>query len=530
MNKLPIALAGLGGTAILALTLGTAQDSEAAIEPSSTIALAAWTQYVDGGSGNSRIDGRVVLDNSVTDCSGIKFAADAKGVTVVVATLRNNPDPSLFPVTVCQAQIDSAWADVYVMGPDGKPMQVLDSALAQTDLVLSGPAAVGRKHPDEIRLISLGDSGCQYEYPRNSTPTEREKIDKLNQCVLSDWTFNATAISAAGQSPDVVLHVGDYRYHKQLNDSSGAHPDSWAYWRLDFFRPGQALLASAPWIMVRGNHENCPADYGYSGGTTYSSMGYNYFLQANVTSQTDQCIQATSQEPFTQPNWSAQIPSKTDSAGKPIAGHEIIVLDTAPDANSKPHAGEHDNTVYERFKAQFETAIKDSSGKSVWWTTHKPPMSLERYSSTGSIHQDDDDTRNGLEGALGGADISVLCQPPQSSQGCAPSLLMVGHEHFYQYIDYAGDDSPDIAIVGNGGVAKHIDPHLKSKCSFDNFDSPFENDAVVETSALHGYTMWHRTVTSAATDSAGWTRTPVFLDDPNPKWQGDDDCAKLGNN
>ena len=31
----------------------------------------------------------------------------------------------------------------------------------------------------------------------------------------------------------------------------------WNVWELDFFAPSARLLAAAPWIMVRGNHEMC---------------------------------------------------------------------------------------------------------------------------------------------------------------------------------------------------------------------------------------------------------------------------------
>ena len=33
--------------------------------------------------------------------------------------------------------------------------------------------------------------------------------------------------------------------------------DTWDVWKEDFFKPGDALLAAAPWIMDRGNHEEC---------------------------------------------------------------------------------------------------------------------------------------------------------------------------------------------------------------------------------------------------------------------------------
>ncbi len=33
--------------------------------------------------------------------------------------------------------------------------------------------------------------------------------------------------------------------------------DNWAVWQRDFFDPAAPLLAAAPWVMVRGNHEIC---------------------------------------------------------------------------------------------------------------------------------------------------------------------------------------------------------------------------------------------------------------------------------
>src|SRR6516165_4212442 len=68
---------------------------------------------------------------------------------------------------------------------------------------------------------------------------------------------------AAGFEPDLVLHVGDYQYreNKCPVDIAGCVDAGWGYgwdtWDADLFTPGAALLAAAPWIMVRGNHEEC---------------------------------------------------------------------------------------------------------------------------------------------------------------------------------------------------------------------------------------------------------------------------------
>ena len=46
-----------------------------------------------------------------------------------------------------------------------------------------------------------------------------------------------------------MVHLGDYLYD--------AADDSWDDWDKYFFKPAKALLRTAPFIFVRGNHENC---------------------------------------------------------------------------------------------------------------------------------------------------------------------------------------------------------------------------------------------------------------------------------
>ncbi len=33
--------------------------------------------------------------------------------------------------------------------------------------------------------------------------------------------------------------------------------DNWEAWNADFFAPAAKLLAGAPWVFTRGNHESC---------------------------------------------------------------------------------------------------------------------------------------------------------------------------------------------------------------------------------------------------------------------------------
>ncbi len=81
------------------------------------------------------------------------------------------------------------------------------------------------------------------------------------------WPFAAIARKAADLKPDLVIHVGDYLYRGErvsgelMPDVRGTpFGDNWPEkkrWAADFFTPAQPLLAAAPWVFVRGNHEDC---------------------------------------------------------------------------------------------------------------------------------------------------------------------------------------------------------------------------------------------------------------------------------
>jgi hypothetical protein len=76
------------------------------------------------------------------------------------------------------------------------------------------------------------------------------------------WPFAAIAAAAARENPDLVIHVGDYHYRESAcpQDQPCAN-SAWGYgwdaWNADFFVPARPLLQAAPWVVVRGNHEEC---------------------------------------------------------------------------------------------------------------------------------------------------------------------------------------------------------------------------------------------------------------------------------
>ncbi|HEY5337079.1 MAG TPA: metallophosphoesterase [Rhizomicrobium sp.] len=107
-------------------------------------------------------------------------------------------------------------------------------------------------HSMPKRIMVFGDTGCRIKgavVQDCSSPTE--------------WPFPVIAALAAKMKPDLVIHVGDYLYRESPCPAGNAkcagtpYGDNWPAWAADFFTPAQPLLASSPWVFVRGNHEDC---------------------------------------------------------------------------------------------------------------------------------------------------------------------------------------------------------------------------------------------------------------------------------
>lgn len=144
--------------------------------------------------------------------------------------------PSSFPVLTCEAVL---------------PSGVRAASVGGRDLPLPKPAAA--------RIVVVGDTGCRL---KNSD--DRTKPGTWQDCNdPASFPFAEVARAAAAWKPDLVIHVGDYHYRENAcpADRPGCAGNSWGYgwdtWRDDFFKPAAPLLAQAPWIVVRGNHETC---------------------------------------------------------------------------------------------------------------------------------------------------------------------------------------------------------------------------------------------------------------------------------
>jgi hypothetical protein len=105
---------------------------------------------------------------------------------------------------------------------------------------------------DVKRIVVIGDTGC------------RLKGREFQDCGDPEaYPFARVAASAAAWKPDLVVHVGDYHYREdpcpagRPGCAGSPYGYGWDAWNADFFAPARQLLAAAPWVLARGNHESC---------------------------------------------------------------------------------------------------------------------------------------------------------------------------------------------------------------------------------------------------------------------------------
>ena len=476
--------------------------------------LAAWSQIV----GNSTSDGdvyplavvaRFVVQGAKSGCGHFQLrSASAQPARMITPQVRQNPDETSFPVTLCQAVLPVSWKRALLQTPNGASVKLwtqVDGSNPSTgpEVNLPGPFVVGRKQSDAMTMISIGDTGCRAD-------------SKQPHCSLDadDWPFYQLAQMAATDNPDLVIHVGDYRYYDEGNT-----PDTWVYWYQDFFFAAEPLLLNAPWAFSRGNHEQCHnswAPYWYG-------KGWYFFFEPTTSHNTATC--PPNPKTVQVDPWYFDVGSKGEKVGQP---HRFIMFDTAPDT---PQDADAKKAFLDKMSANFTTAINVASAvKSAWWTTHRPVISLAFYDN--AWHYTDDNVRLALDAALQGQ--PALCKG--STGACSPSAVLAGHIHFYQNIDFFAPGTksghwvwPRQIITGNGGVV-NVGGLNASPCVYSKFPLDVHAQGVVSWDIRHGYIVWHRSLNGSA-NASGWTAKLKLIGTDAPKPGSDSTlCAPAGGN
>ena len=341
--------------------------------------------------------------------------ADGAGLPM---TRRGMPDEA-FPVQLCLLRL-----------PDG------------ARIVAVGGLPVAVPPPRLQRIVVLGDTGC------------RLKGKAVQDCDdPAAWPFAALARRAALRQPDLVIHVGDYHYRESAcpvarpGCAGSPFGDSWDVWRRDFFLPAAPLLAAAPWVLVRGNHELC------------GRGGHGWFRLLDPTEATADC------------------PALTEPYLVHMPGLDLLMLDSADadDAAAPP-----DKVVALRGQAE---QLFGQTGPHAWLLTHRPVWALAQ----GEHIPPGAETNATLRAALRGLLPAGL------------DMVVSGHVHMFAAYDF-GADRPAQLVVGNGGTAADaVEQPAEPGLSIDGLAL---QDALQD--ARNGYlvldrmpTGWHGTVHGA---------------------------------
>jgi hypothetical protein len=260
-------------------------------------------------------------------------------------------------------------------------------------------------HPQ--RILVLGDTGC------------RLKGAELQACNdPAQWPFPSVAAAAARLKPDLVIHVGDYLYRESAcpagNQGCAGSPwgDNWTTWEADFFTPAKPLLAAAPIVLARGNHETCDR----------AGPGW---LRLQGPAAFDAAAPCTVHEPLYTVD---------------LGGLTLGVLDDAVS----------DETDLDRDRAK--TYADEIGGLSklpapVWFVHHRPTWAA----ITGPLGIPIGGNLTLIEA---GRLAAIKGEPPVPH---SVELMLSGHIHTFEAINFNQDVPPQI-VAGNGGDNLYITP------------------------------------------------------------------------
>ena len=325
--------------------------------------------------------------------------------------------PAEFPVTTCE----------YLIPPGTRSASVGDRGEDNRER---------RRHrlplpkPNPQRIVILGDTGCRLRIG-----------DPWQACSdPEEWPLQTIAESAARFEPDLVIHVGDYHYRENEcpPDIGGCRGSPWGYgwdvWDADVFTPANALFAAAPWIMVRGNHEECAR----AGQGWYRFLDPLPYDLARTCNDPDNYFNGNYSNPYA-------VPIGDDN--------QLIVFDSSKVTTSPLDPSDPAFVKYQDELRQVEALAAANPNALSMWANHHPLLAFSPITGT---------TVMGGNPAL----LSVM-YATYDSQYYPPGigLALHGHTHMLQILNFL-TSHPATFMVGNGGDNLAI-----------NLPDPFPSDA-----------------------------------------------------
>lgn len=274
------------------------------------------------------------------------------------------------------------------------------------------------------RIVIVGDTGCRIKVAADG------RGDPVQDCADPQvWPWARLARSAAATRPDLVVHLGDYHYREYCEDPVQCAPLAakqvvigygWRGWQADFFDPAAPLLAAAPWVLVRGNHENCDR----------AGEGWMRFLApGRYQPCPDQRVRSASRSQLGN-NLTA------DAYVLELPGLSIGVVDNAAHEDYRPAAQTpEDAVVFKRTLPPLRSANQPAGPR--WLLTHRPLW---------SDHIGPQSEPNVFQQAMTAAGLDGV------------EAIFSGHLHAFQTLNFAGGRPAQLVVGGGGTQLEARDP------------------------------------------------------------------------
>jgi hypothetical protein len=379
-----------------------------ACPPDSALGESAWVEI---GASNQAI-ARLITPYTVCPSITVDGATSPMNLRVGPATIAVRPtstDPTLagaqtsgnskasvFPVSTCEFNIPAGAVSATVAGK-----------------------ALPLPKTNVQRIVVVGDTGCRISignvYQACGDPTQ--------------WPFSVISTVAANMKPDLVVHVGDYQYRDNPcpADQPQCTGTPWGYgydtWYADLFQPAAPLLATAPWLMVRGNHETC----------NRAGQGWYRFLDPNPYAAAKSCDDPANDDSgnYNDP-WAITVDSDT----------QFIAFDSANTSKSAyaPATKPADVVPFNNYTAELTAAGVFSANTSFLsiFAVHHPILGFTPVAGA--------QPTGGNPGMLSvmNAKYGQAYYPP------GVGLAMHGHVHDFQGISFSSGH-PATFVAGHGG-------------------------------------------------------------------------------
>ncbi len=391
---------------------------------------ATWVELGESGAIIARQAIPLGATGQVQTCPAIQIA----GVSNPPTTLSpRTPAPAGFPILLCEVVIPAGATSATINGISlPLPKSQIGNIVVIGDTGCKGDVTGSGKKVEPLEEPEDDDDEAE-----EAAPAKGSKKPKQD-CTPTGWPFKAVSKSAAATTPDLVIHVGDYVYVKG---------DTWENWNDQFFTPAKKLLAAAPWIFVRGNHEICD--------TKFHGAGFFYLLDPR---------------PLTATCPGDATPPYVVSTG----GSKFVVMDSSgatcdlspagPAGTGSCNQSDYDSQVA-TWTPLFAQAKGLVSSGSAMLLSHRPVFGAKPATTSAtppSGYCSDSASAKSAKGKKSGkksgasakvllALNSVLQAAWQPSSGGWVSNFVSGHVHTFELLTWSSGPPPQV-LVGDSGV------------------------------------------------------------------------------